>query len=115
MKIIKDLRQFKEITKPILDIEFSDVNIISDSITGMFNSYRLDELLTYCKENPQFHIMSFLKGGQYCFVNAPVLNASFYKLGTGDQDPELMYIEPMSYERYIDSKIRKFDRDKGCA
>ena len=87
--------EFRLRTVPLSDTDFALLDIVPDDRIGFFNSNRLSELTTFCRNNPEYHIISYLKHNRVR-VNAVVSTAHFYRLGQGDKDPELMCIPPIS-------------------
>ena len=87
--------EFRLRTVPLSDMDFALLDIVPDDRLGCFNSNRLTELTIFCQQNPEYHIISHLKRYRVK-VNAVVSTAHFYRLGQGDNDPELMCIPPIS-------------------
>lgn len=110
MKIIHNYSEFKRLTAPLMDLDFALLDITPDFRLGMFGPKRLPELVTFCKNNPEYHIISSLRHVSVD-VNAVVEPAAFYMLGQGDQDPELMLVPKMSKETAEQLRILKFDTD----
>lgn len=110
MKIIHNYTEFKRRTAPLMDLDFALLDIAPDFRLGMFGPKRLPELITFCKNNPEYHIISFLRHVSID-VNTVIEPAAFYMLGQGDQDPELMLIPKMSKEAIEELRILKFDTD----
>lgn len=113
MKLIHDRKEFDDRTKPIYYHLYLD-DIESDTRLGFFLAHRYEELLDYCKKNPQYHVIS--KIGRYTLtVNNAVKGAVFYMLGEGDPDPELMYCMSSTYKEFEELQIHKFNIDKRSA
>ena len=88
MKIIFDSQEFSERTQLVGDhLDFFGIE--PDTRLGHFFPNRLDELLRYCEQYPEFHIVSELKNGAGK-INRPIENAVFYLLAEGDADPNLI-------------------------
>ena len=87
--------EFELRTAPLWDTDFALLDIVPDDRIGFSNSNRLSELTIFCQQNPEYHIISYLKHDRVR-VNAVVSTAHFYRLGQGDNDPELMCIPPIS-------------------
>ncbi len=91
MIIIPALKEFRKRTSVLLDYEFEDVSIVPDSLIGAFKAHRLEELKQFCKENPDYHIVSEVK---YClYFNKVIPHAQQFYLGKGDQNPDLACFE----------------------
>ncbi len=105
MKIIYDYDEFHNRTKPIRD-HFDLDDIFPDTLTGVFFPSRLKELIQYCTERPEYHIMSYLP--KQVKVNRAVDAACFYLLGTGDADPDLWYSLRFNQEKFESLQIYKF-------
>ena len=110
MKVLHNHSEFKNRTAPLADLDFALLDIVPDSCTGIFYPRRLPELILFCQNNPEYHIMSFL-GDTFIDVNAMVEKASFYLLGRGDKDPDLMLVPRMSKEAIEELRILKFNTD----
>jgi hypothetical protein len=93
-----------------MDLDFALLDITPTTQLGFFSRTRLAELLAFCRSNPEYHIVSFLKHAQIK-VNAVVEDAAFYMLGQGDSDPELMYVSRMDEDILAKLKILEFEAD----
>ncbi len=90
-------------TAILVDYEFEDVDLEPDSIAGIFDNHRLPELTEYCKNNPDYHIISIVKG---CLLfNKVMPNATSYRLGQGDSNPDLVCFEAYRVGQVIDARI----------
>ena len=110
MKIIDSYKEFNRLTDPLMFEDFSIQDITPDFQIGVFFPTRLPELIAYCNQNPDYHIISYLKSNQIQ-INKIVENAAFYRLGKGDCDPELTYIMKINSQAIWDLQILKFDID----
>ncbi len=110
MKITNDPREFRLRAGLLMDLDFALLGITPTTQLGFFSRNRLAELLAYCRNNPEYHIVSFLQDAPFK-VNAVVEDAAFYMLGQGDSDPELMYAPKMNEELLFKLKVSKFDLD----
>lgn len=108
MKIINDNSEFHRRTGLLLDLEFEPIDLIPNGLLGVFDRHRLPELMSFCNENPQYHVISFLKYAPIK-VNTAIHAAAFYMLGEGDNDPELMYMPQMDEVAREALRILKFD------
>ena len=75
----------------LTDYEFENVDLIPDTLCGTFSSDRFKELIYYCAEHEEFHIISIKRGGIY--FNKPIAGADSYCLGRGDSNPKLVFID----------------------
>ena len=100
--------EFRLRTVPLWDTDFALLDIVPDDRVGCFNSNRLAELTIFCQQNPEYHIISYLKHNRVR-VNAVVSTAHFYRLGQGDKDPELMCIPPIGKDVIEYLRIREFE------
>ena len=110
MKVIRDFKEFYIRVKPLRFDQFDGLGIDPSREFGDFYVDRLDDLLKFCKNNPQYHIISNLSSG--VSLNSPSLAAYSYELGQGDSDPDLIYIEKITWKAYEYSKISKFNLDQ---
>ena len=100
--------EFRLRTVPLWDTDFALLDIAPDDRLGCFNSNRLAELTIFCQQNPEYHIISYLKHNRVR-VNAVVNAVLFYQLGQGDNDPELMCIPPIGKDVIEYLRIREFE------
>lgn len=108
MKITNDLREFRLRAGPLMDLDFALLDITPTTQLGFFAHSRLAELLAFCRSNPEYHIISFLKQVPVK-VNDVIDDAAFYMLAQGDSDPELMYVPRMNEMLLAKLKVSKFD------
>lgn len=108
MKIINCPREFRIRTGFVMDLDFEFLDIVPSTRLGCFARSRLSELVDFCQNNPEYHIISHLRRVPIK-VNAVVEAAAFYLLGEGDADPELMYVRKMSADALSKLHILKFD------
>ncbi len=108
MKIINDINEFHHRTGLIVDLEFESIDLIPNGLIGIFDQHRLSELMSFCNENPQYHVISFLKHAPIK-VNTAIHTAAFYMLGEGDNDPDLMCVPIMDKDTIIELKTLEFD------
>lgn len=91
MKILSDIEEFNRRTRPLMDVDFALIDIVPTTRLGFFSKGRLPELILFCQNNPEYHIMSTLKN-TLIKVNTVIDMAAFYMLGQGERDPELMFL-----------------------
>jgi hypothetical protein len=108
MKFIKDYFEFRKRTMPVRD-DFN-LDISPDLVLGLFFQNRLDELKQYCIQHPQYHIISVLPSAAK--ANKPLPMARFYLLAEGDPNPELWYVNPITFDQFVKLEILKFDGGK---
>lgn len=80
-----------------------EYGIRADCALGEFNKKRLDELLKFCRSNPDLHIASFMPGG--VIFNRASPDARWYFLGDGDANPRLVARDPemlISIQKAVD-------------
>lgn len=91
MKFIKDLNDFYETTGIIIDWnELNYLGIIPHLDLSTFGRGELPKLRRFCLANPAYHILSSLSGP--VTVNFDHPDGILFKLGDGDQDPELAFL-----------------------
>jgi hypothetical protein len=70
---------------------------------SMYELSELPRLKAFCREHPEFHIMSYV--AQHFIVNRIDRRAIWYALGDGNSDPDLCYLgrreETISLEEAI--------------
>ena len=91
MKVIPTFKEFVRRTTFLFDYEFEDVSIEPDSVMGAFHNHRHDELIKFCKANPEHHVISVVKG--CLWFNKPMKDATSFYLGIGDAEPSLVCFE----------------------
>ena len=106
MKIIYDSQEFSDRTQLVRD-HLDIFGIEPDTRLGYFFPHRLEELLQYCEQYPEFHIVSELKNGAGK-INRPIENAAFYLLAEGDADPNLIGCRIKSQEQLETLQICEF-------
>ena len=83
---------------------------------GAFWRCFLPQLIQFCKENPEYHIVT--SDGPGRLLNRLVEEKSFYMIGVGDKDPALVlnYLLdpawPVSYEDGISEALAQLDNIK---
>ncbi len=58
MIIIPTVIEFRKRTAILYDYEFEPVDILPDTLYGAFDPHRIDELMEFCRANPDYHIIS---------------------------------------------------------
>jgi hypothetical protein len=112
VKLIHDFGEFLERVGRVMFDDFDHLDIVPDSVVGIFGSNRTEELKEFCKKNPQYHIVTAIK---FAYYNTFIENSHVYFLGCNDPDPELIYTEKRSASYYNELEILKFDRDERSA
>jgi len=102
MKIVHKIREFYEITKPIRRWDEVIVDLKPDYQSSAFDNSRAEELITYCKKNPQFHIISIKNDVYY---NRFMAKADLFMIAEGDQSSIVIYIPDNR------SALEKFDQE----
>lgn len=110
MRVIRDFKEFYIRVKPLRFDLFNGLDIVPSREFGDFYIDRLGDLLAFCKNEPQYHVISNLASG--ISLNSPSLAAYSYELGQGDSDPELIYIEKITWKAYEYLKVSKFNLDQ---
>jgi hypothetical protein len=81
--------------------------------SGSFFSHDLPELIAFCREHPEYHIVTCDGPGRR--VNRLIHGKSYYMLANGDPDPALMLnylldpMWPLIYEEGISSALAELD------
>ncbi len=106
---IRTIKDFRQRTAPLLDYEFENVTITPDTLIGLFHIDRLNELKAFCKNNPDYHIISVIDACLY--FNKVTPHATKFLLAQGDPNPDLVCFEGHEFreilQRYSDeSKLR---------
>ena len=96
------------------DLEW--LGLSGHDFSGLFRSRFLPQLIRFCKENPEYHILT--SDGPGRLLNQLVEGKSFYMIGDGDKDPALVlnYLLdpqwPVSYEDGISEALAQLDNIK---
>ncbi len=90
MILISDFSEFIRQIGLVAHIDdFEHLNIRPCTLLGFFDEHRLYELISFCKKNPCFHIVTHMIDG--ACLNHLDLSGLYFSLGKGDQDPRLVY------------------------
>jgi len=93
MKIILDCNEFMDTAGIVRgDIKVKALGLTPCCVTGTFCREHKDQILEYCAENPDFHVISFHYNG---YFNRFVEQSTCYGLGQGDSNPSLTYLYPL--------------------
>ena len=96
------------------DLEW--LGLSGHDFSGLFRSCFIPQLIQFCKENPEYHILT--SGGPGRLLNHLVEGKSFYMIGDGDKDPALVlnYLLdpqwPISYEDGISEALAELNNIK---
>lgn len=94
MKLYIDYIEFTKVTGRITDsIMLEALALHPSTRKGMFQPEQLPELLSFCEENPEYHIISVVN--QLMFVNKMKDNGIVFYLGNGDKTENLYYSESL--------------------
>lgn len=96
--------------EPLRFEDFDGLDIVPTTKLGVFRRKRIKDLLSFCEQNPEYHIISHL--GPCIEMNKLHENATYYELGKGENDPELTYIALMDWKSYKGLKILEFHINK---
>jgi hypothetical protein len=106
MTIIHNYRDFQKQVGWMMFDDFDEVAIKPCTFMGIFSKKRLNELIKFCNENPQYHIVSEKK---FCCFNRIIDDAPIYFLGKGSHCPALMYIPQFNSNDIYNLKLLEFD------
>ena len=96
------------------DLEW--LGLTGHDFCGTFECRFLPQLIQFCKDNPEYHILTSSGPGR--LINCLVEGNDFYKVGDGDKDPALVLnylLDPqwlVSYEDGISSALAELDNVK---
>ena len=102
------------LVKNYYEIEW--LGLTGHDFCGSFGRSCLPQLIQFCKDNPEYHIVSCDGPGRY--INRLVAHQSFYMIGDGDKDPNLVLnslLDPqwqVLYEDGVSSGLAEFDNIK---
>ena len=66
---------------------------------SIFSQHLVPQLLTFCRENPEYHVVTSISAGRW--VNKYVPDCRCYKLAKGDKNPNLVLNPLVSPERAL--------------
>ena len=66
----------------------SFLDLEPDALSGHFEPRKVQTLIDFCAENPEYHILSC---NDHKIYNKYIANANFYYLADGDQEPDLLF------------------------
>jgi len=78
------------------DIKIKALGLEPCCITGDFCRAHVEPALEYCKNNPDFHIISFNRNG---YFNRFVEGSSSYGIAEGDPNPHIVYLTPLEIHK----------------
>lgn len=104
MKIL-DYETFWTTVDPLLKFDLDEMGITPDTDLGFFLKKRFDELVEYCKKNPNCHVISMWRGIK---INTAIPNARSYMLGAGDPTPDLVWIRKYRKDHILAINLLKF-------
>jgi len=96
------------------DLEW--LGLVGHDFSGSFDYRFLTQLQRFCKDHPEYHILS--SDGPGRLINCFVEGKDFYQLGDADADPALVLnylLDPqwsLSYEDCINAALTEIDNIK---
>lgn len=110
----RDFNRRVGLIKNYYDLEW--LGLSGHDFCGAFRRCFLPQLIQFCKENPEYHIVT--SDGPGRLINRLVEEKSFYLIGVGDKDPALVlnYLLdpawPVSYEDGVSAALAELDNLK---
>lgn len=83
----------------MLDYEDLELPLVPDSVTGLYMSDALPELLNFCREYPEYHIVSCPV--DLVLANRCIPGASLFYLAEGDSDAQLIHDPEHKVDEYL--------------
>lgn len=93
--MLKETIRFCETVGLLRDLKNTLGLDIAASICGFVLQSRVGELLEFCRENQEYHVISVMNG---VYLNRYVPGATAFYVGDGDPNPKLKHKFPFSYE-----------------
>ncbi len=89
-KRTKNFSEFARRVEILWDFHYAEREhmILIESVFGAFNPRRIDELMAFKKQHPEYHIVSCVEPGVH--INTYIPNSVCYYLGEGESDPLLI-------------------------
>ena len=107
MKQIPTTMEFKKITGKVYDPElFKSLGLTPCCVTGSFCQEHRDQLLEFCKKNPEFHIISYVSNG---YFNKYLSYSDDIFLGEGNPDPDLVHLFSIEHQQFM-AEITDFSK-----
>jgi hypothetical protein len=88
--VVESYLEFDKRAGKLKFFDFDQIGIKPDTLSGIFYRPRIAELLKFCHENPEYHIVSMTKN--YAIVNGYTSKGCFYFLAEGDTNPRLAFL-----------------------
>jgi len=82
----RDFNQRVGLVKDFYELEW--LGLSGHDFCGSFGRSCLPQLVQFCDDNPEYHILTCDGPGRY--VNRLVADKSFYMIGDGDKNPNLL-------------------------
>jgi hypothetical protein len=117
IELITDSNAFNNrvgLKKNYYDLEW--LGLSGHDFCGIFRSRYLPQLIEFCNEHPQYHILTSCGPGR--IVNRLVHDRHGYLIGDGDSDPNLVFNHTLSsewhslFEDGISSALAELDKIK---
>ena len=89
IEVLFDIKQFYDrvgMVVTYMEVEWLDLPVVD--IGGTFDEEHVPQLLQFCAENPEFHIVTCT--GPWRLANKYVTGKRVYMLASGDQNPYLV-------------------------
>ena len=96
--------------------ELEWLGLAGHDFSGTFGSWMLPELIRFCRDNPEYHILS--SNGPGRVVNQLLEGKVYYMIANGDRDPTLTLNQildpywPVLFEDGISSALSELDNIK---
>lgn len=90
MRFARSYSDFFDNTKMIFDFfRLRSMGLEPDSFLGTFFPNKMTEVLDFCSQHPDFHIVSAVAGG--LLVNRYDARGTVFQLAEGDASPDYVY------------------------
>lgn len=100
MRVTRDYQEFMNKTGMVMGfIRVRRLGFNADTIAGSFRPDSMEEVLDFCAQSSQFHIVSYL--GEGVFINRYDEKGGLFFLANGDRDPNFMLDSSISYKWLI--------------
>ena len=114
VELIVQSKEFKRrvgLISNYYDLEWLGLN--GHDFCGVFGAGHLPQLISFCRENPEYHIVSCDGPGRS--VNRLLFGKDFYQIASGDRNPAIVLnylLDPklmVSWEDAVSSALAVFD------
>lgn len=107
-----DYSEFIARTGMLMDLDFQNMSIKPCRQIGAFEPGRLEELVEFCRKNPEYHIVTNV---DMMYINKLLVHGDDFYLARGDTEEDLVYMKRLSLTSFYALNIAKLWRHDGSS